>query len=101
MKIKNYISNGIYKDSNNKTHRCNAHLSYKGRSIIIDYEWFLHVYDNVDEKKAANLVPFEVYPYRTDIYVGYAKVDTEFRKVDLADLIFKLDEVIKKESEFC
>lgn len=103
MEIKNFINNGVYRDSNNKPKYCNAHLSYKGRSVIIDYEWFLHAYDSTDinEKKAANLVPFEVYPYATDIYVGYAKLDVEFRKVDLSDLISKLDEAIKKEPEFC
>ena len=103
MEIKNYTGNGRYRDSNNKRHLCNAHLSYKGRSVIIDYEWILHVYDNsdIDEGKAANLVPFEVYPYATDIHVGYAKLDTRFGKVDLSDLISKLDEAIEKESEFC
>lgn len=101
MEIKNYTGNGFYRDSNNKRHFCNAHLSYKGRSVIIDYEWSLHVYDtDIDEKKAANLVPFEVYPYATDIHLGYAKLDTRFRKVDLADLISKLDEAIKEESDF-
>lgn len=52
MEIKNYTGNGFYRDSNNKRHFCNAHLSYKGRSVIIDYEWSLHVYDaDIDEKK--------------------------------------------------
>lgn len=101
MEIKNFINNGVYRDSNNKPKYCNAHLSYKGRSVIIDYEWFLHDYYNTDKKKAANLIPFEVYPYATDIYVGYAKLDAEFGKVDLSDLISKLDEAIEKESEFC
>lgn len=103
MEIKNYTGNGKYKDSNNERHLCNAHLSYKGRSIIIDYEWILHAYDTIDvnKKKAANLVPFEVYPYATDIHVGYAKLDTRFGKIDLADLISKLDTAIEKESEFC
>lgn len=103
MEIKNFIYNGVYRDVNNKPHYCNAHLFYKGRSVIIDYEWTLHAYDStkVDKKKAANLVPFEVYPYSTDIYVGYVKLDVEFGKVDLADLISKLDEAIEKESEFC
>ena len=99
MEIKNYLGNGFYKDSNNKKHCCNAHLSYKERSVIIDYEWDLHVYDNISEKKDANLVPFEVYPYATDIYVGYAKLDNEFGKVDLTDLISKLEDAIKEEDD--
>lgn len=37
--------NGWYKDANGKRHLSNAHLSYKGRSVIIDYEWCLHLYD--------------------------------------------------------
>lgn len=108
MEIKNFINNGVYRDSNNKPKYCNAHLSYKGRSVIIDYEWILHAYDSTDvnEKKAANLVPFEMFPYgrfpyEADIYVGYAKLDDMFGNIDLADLISKLDEAIKKESEFC
>ena len=59
-------------------------MSYRGCSVIIDYEWALHAYDSadIDDKKAANLIPFEVYPYATDIYVGYAKLDVELEKVD-------------------
>lgn len=38
-------------------------------------------------------------PYATDIYVGYAKLDVEFEKVDLVDLISKLDKAIEKEFE--
>lgn len=99
MEIKNYFGNGFfYDDSNYKRYLCNAHLSYKGYSVIIDYEWDLHVYDNISEKKASNLVPFEIYPYATDIYVGYAKLDPEFGKVDLTDLISKLEDAIKEEN---
>lgn len=100
METKKFIRNGVYMDVENGMHHyCNAHLSYKGRSVVIDYEWILHAYDSadMDEKKAANLVPFEVYPYATDIYVGYAKLDTEFKKVDLVDLISKLDKAIEQE----
>lgn len=97
MAIKNFINNGVYRDSNNKAKYCNAHLSYKGRSVIIDYEWFLHDYDNTDKKKAEKLVPFEVYPYAGDVYVGYVKLDDEFEKVCLTNLISKLNKIIKKE----
>lgn len=100
METKKFIRNGVYMDVKNGMHHyCNAHLSYRGRSVIIDYEWALHAYDsaNVDKKKAANLVPFEVYPYDIDIYVGYAKLDVEFGKVDLSDLISKLDKAIDEE----
>lgn len=102
METKKFIRNGVYMDVENGMHHyCNAHFSYKGRSVIVDYEWILHAYDSddMDEKKTANLVPFEVYPYATDIYVGYAKLDVEFKKVDLVDLISKLDKAIEKEFE--
>lgn len=102
MQTKKFIRNGVYMDVENGMHHyCNAHLSYKGRSVIIDYEWILHAYDStdVDKKKAANLVPFEVYPYATDIYVGYTKLDAKSEKVDLVDLISKLDKAIEKEFE--
>lgn len=98
MWIKNNVVNGVYKDFNNKPNYCNAHLSYKGLSVIIDYEWFLHFYDNVDNKKTSNLVPFEVYPYKHDVYVGYAKLDSYFGKIDLIDLISKLEDIIKQEA---
>lgn len=97
MVFKNKVYNGMYSDFNKEVQYCNAHLFYRGRSIIIDYEWILHVYSDVDKKKAANLVPFEIYPYNTDIYVGYVKLGGRFEKVDLSDLISKLDEAIKKE----
>lgn len=100
MKSNNHICpNGRYTDSKGNYHLCNAHLSYKGRSVIIDYEWCLHSYDldRVIKKKAEGLVPFEVYPYEDDIYVGYVKIDTTFNKIDLSDLISKLDNIIEDE----
>ena len=80
----------------------NANLSYKGRSIIIDYEWCLHDYDDVMEveKKAEGLVPFEVYPYRDCIYEGYIHLDNDFKKADIGELISILDEIIENEDEF-
>lgn len=93
--------NGKYIDDNGKKHLCNAHLSYKGRSVIIDYEWFLHYYDNKDEikKRAEGLVPFEVYPYKDDIYVGYVHTDKHFGKVDIVELMAILDNIIKSEDK--
>lgn len=61
--------------------------------------YMLMIVPRLMRKKAANLIPFEVYPYATDIYVGYAKLDVEFEKVDLVDLISKLDKAIEKEFE--
>lgn len=100
MKSNNHIClNGRYTDSKGNYHLCNAHLSYKGHSVIIDYEWCLHHYSSIEEKKANNVVPFEVYPYRDYSCVGYVKIDTTFNKIDLSDLISKLDKLIKEEEK--
>ena len=91
--------NGMYRDSKGNRHFSNAHLAYKDRSIIIDYEWCLHDYDNDFKTKfSTTIVPFEIYPCRNDIGVGYAKLST-YDKVDLSDLISKLDESIKEEEK--
>ena len=91
--------NGWYKDANSKRHLCNAHLSYKGRSVIIDYEWCLHYYDldSYIKKKAERFIPFEVYPYENDIYIGYVHTDKRFGKADMVELISILDTIIKSE----
>lgn len=80
----------------------NANLSYKGRSIIIDYEWCLHDYDDVMEveKKAKGLVPFEVYPFGDCIYIGYVHLDFEYKKADISDLISILDDIIENEDKY-
>lgn len=89
--------NGWYKDANGKRHLSNAHLSYKGRSVIIDYEWCLHLYDLDSDikKRDKGFVPFEVYPYEDDIYVGYVHTDKRFGKADMGELISILDNIIK------
>lgn len=94
--------NGWYKDANGKRHLSNAHLSYKGRSVIIDYEWCLHLYDLDSDikKKAEGLVPFEVYPYGDCIYEGYIHTDSEFKKADIEELISKIDDIIKNEDKY-
>ena len=94
--------NGWYKDANGKKHLCNAHLSYKGRSVIIDYEWFLHPYDldSDNKKKAEGLVPFDVYPYGDCIYEGYVHTDSEFKKADIGELISILDNIIENEDKY-
>ena len=91
--------NGRYKDANGKRHLCNAHLYYKGRSVIIDYEWCLHPYDLDSEikKRDEGFVPFEVYPYDNCIYVGYVHTDSKFKKADIGELISILDNIIENE----
>lgn len=81
----------------------NAHLSYKGRSVIIDYEFCLRAYSHLkeenDNKDRNKFVPFEVFPYGGDIYVGYVEVDEGFHKADLGKLIEELDKIIAEEPE--
>lgn len=89
------IFNGRYRDKIDRQHLTNAHLSYKGHSIIIDYEWCLHSY-NLDSDKAEGFVPFEVYPYGDGIYRGYIHLDDNFKKADIGELISILDDIIKK-----
>lgn len=74
-------------------HLTNAHLFYRGKSVIVDYEHCLHCYRHIPE----GTVPFEVYPYGYDIVVDYAKLDEGFNKVNLEDLINKLDKLLKDE----
>ncbi len=94
--------NGWYKDANGERHLSNAHLSYKGRSIIIDYEWYLHPYDLDSDikKKAEGFIPFEVYPYDGCIYTGYVHTDSTFKKADIGELISILDDIIKNEDKY-
>lgn len=75
--------------------KLNAHLSYKGKSVIVDYEYCLHCYTDTHDGK----VPFEVYPYYSDIAVGYAKLDSKVNKVDLEDLIKELDKLLEDETK--
>lgn len=75
----------------------NAHLFYKGKSVIVDYEHCLHCYRSIPE----GTVPFEVYPYGYDIIVDYAKLDEHFNKVNLEDLINRLDKLLKDEQIYC
>lgn len=101
-KLQNLISNGKYTDDNGNRHFSNAHLSYKNRSIIIDYEWCLHSYDldSDIEKKAEGLVPFEVYPHGDCIYTGYVHTDSQYKKADIGELISILDDIIEHEDEY-
>jgi hypothetical protein len=89
MKILNNVINGM-----SRHQFTNAHLSYKGRSVIIDYEHCLHAYDSIPE----NMVPIEMYPYYGDIYISYCKLDAEYHKVDIEDLIRDIDEALEQEN---
>lgn len=89
--VKN-VYNGLYSNGD-KCCCANSHISYKGRSVIVDYEHCLHAYSSIPE----NVVPIEMYPYRDDIYVGYINLDERFHKVDIEALIKDLDEALKEE----
>ena len=94
----NYNSalNGIGYVNGNNGEILNAHISYKGRSVIIDYEFCLHCYSNL-EKDRDKFVPFEFYPYGDDIYVGYVEVDENFHKADIGKLMKEIDEALADE----
>ena len=90
--IKNSVYNGMY-SKENKRYYTNCHISYKGRSVIVDYEHILHIYSSIPE----NTVPVEMYPYGNDIYLTYINLDEEFHKVDIEALIKDLDEALEEE----
>lgn len=73
----------------------NAHLSYKGRSIVVDYEHILHVYFNIPQ----SYVPYEIYPYNGDAYLDYAPLDKKLQKVDISNLLEKVDELLNVEEK--
>lgn len=102
VKYMETMFNGRYNNTNGESHFCNAHLSYKGRSVIIDYEWCLHAYDinNMTNAISEGLVPFEVYPHGDDIYVGYVSIDDNYKKADIAELISILDDIIENEDKY-
>ena len=80
--------------SNPRRSYTNAHLYYKGLSIIIDYEKTLHAYSDtlLDDDTT---IPFEIYPYADDIYLGYAQVDPYFGAVDISEVLKQIDEALK------
>lgn len=67
-------------------HVKNSRVSIKGRDIVLDYEFNLHLYDHKFELIEKGLVPVEMYPYEGDILVGYIPVDSEFGVIDLQEL---------------
>lgn len=91
--IKNNVINGMFGISPNESAYTNYHLSYKGRSVIVDYEHILHAYGTIP----SNTVPIEMYPYGDDIYFTYIKLDERFEKVDIEELIKDLDEALENE----
>lgn len=92
----NSALNGIGYVNGNNGEILNAHMSYKGRSIIIDYEFCLHLYSDL-KKDRNKFVPFEIYPYGDDIYVGYVGVDEDFHKADIEKLIKEIDKALEEE----
>ena len=77
----------------------NSRISYKGRSIIIDYEFKLHYYHLKSEYQEKGLVPVEMYPYGDDIALGYVPVDEQFGVADVEKIVEWAEEALAKESE--
>ena len=102
IKYMEIMFNGRYNDIDGESHFCNAHLFYKNRSVIIDYEWCLHDYDldDMTNVMSKGLVPFEVYPHGDDIYVGYVHTDSRYKKADISELISILDDIIENEDKY-
>lgn len=72
----------------------NAHLSYKGKSIIVDYEHCIHDYDYITK----NCVPCSIYPYKeSEEYSFDVKLDPYYKKVNIEDLIHRVDELLEAE----
>ena len=91
MKNSTFFGNGMIIKENSQREYTNAHLYYKGMSIIIDYEKILHVYSDA-VMNDNNIIPFEIYPYGDDIHVGYVTVDPHYHKVDIAEVLKQIDE---------
>lgn len=101
MNFENKIAyNGYYTTESGKRGICNAHIGYKGKSIIVDYERCLHLYDTVNDGNEDS-VPCEMYPYEDDIAIFYVKLDNgKFTGIiDLADLIRQADVLIECERD--
>ena len=86
-----FYGNGMVINENAQTKYVNAHLFYKGLSIIIDYEKILHVYCDA-VMNDDTIIPFEIYPYGDDLHVGYVTVDPHYHKVDIAEVLKQIDE---------
>ena len=76
----------------------NSRISYKGRSIIIDYEFKVHHYALKSEYQKEGIVPVEMYPYGDDIVVGYVPVDEQFGVADVEKIVEWAEEVLAVES---
>ena len=79
--------NGFINNKINDTRTlANTHLSMNGYSVIVDYEFTLHAYYNVDIYKSQGLVPVEVYPYQGDIDLFFVHTDNHFGKADVVEI---------------
>lgn len=90
--------NGFYTE-NGVNKICNAHISYKGRSIIVDYEHCLHCYPS-EVLSDRTKVPCEMYPYEDDVVVFYAKMDEEHDSlVNIMDVILEANKCLASEDK--
>lgn len=72
----------------------NSHLTYKGKSVIIDY---LSKLNDYSENLPKNCVPVEICPFGNGTTVIYAELDEKWKKVDIGKLITLLDDILKDE----
>lgn len=88
-----------YDKSGNNRHLLNAHFSYKGRSVIIDYEKYLYDYglSVFKDKDNKDLIPFGMYPYGDDVYIGYVPMDERFKKADMVEIIKQIEDALYNE----
>lgn len=94
--VTRFTGNGFLRnEETNKRSLTNAHIAYKNRSVIVDYEHCLHYYD---KQIPEGTVPVEMYPYQDDISLTYVKLG-KYGKVDIEDLIRVLDEELSREDD--
>lgn len=90
--------NGMaFSEEENETVYLNAHLFYKGWSVIVDYERVLHFYEKGSYDPSRE-VPVEFYSRELGYCIWeFVKLDDAFGKVDMAELVKTIEKVI----EYC
>lgn len=100
MTLYNSVYNGMgCTKGETKANYLNAHFSYKGRSVIIDYEFCLHGYSHLKPQTCEEMtaVPFEIYPYGDDIHWDFVECDAKFHKADMGKLLALIDKALEDE----
>lgn len=95
-KCYNDVYNGsTFSREEDKTIYLNAHLFYKGWSVIVDYEHALHIYEKGDYNPNKE-VPVEMYSREFGDYsLEFVKLDDTYGKVDMVELVKTIEKVIE------